>query len=92
MGVFFIPQENMKKDFSEVQGDDVVVLPAFGATLEEMQYLKDLGCQVVDTTCPWVSKVSFWESTAASTQACRNDRSARSDGASCSFLGLDCAG
>uniref|UniRef100_A0A7S3EKB2 4-hydroxy-3-methylbut-2-enyl diphosphate reductase n=3 Tax=Rhodosorus marinus TaxID=101924 RepID=A0A7S3EKB2_9RHOD len=57
MGVFFIPQENMKKDFSEVQGDDVVVLPAFGATLEEMQYLKDLGCQVVDTTCPWVSKV-----------------------------------
>lgn len=53
----FLPQENMVKDFSQVRGDDVVVLPAFGATLQEMEYLVDLGCQIVDTTCPWVSKV-----------------------------------
>mmetsp|Transcript_4035 Transcript_4035/g.12121 ORF Transcript_4035/g.12121 Transcript_4035/m.12121 type:complete len:444 (+) Transcript_4035:88-1419(+) len=57
MGVEFIPQDGMKKDFSGVEEGDVVVLPAFGATLEEMQYLTDLGCQIVDTTCPWVSKV-----------------------------------
>lgn len=55
--VFFVPQEGMKKDLSAIDSGDVVILPAFGATLEEMQYLHSKGCQIVDTTCPWVSKV-----------------------------------
>jgi 4-hydroxy-3-methylbut-2-en-1-yl diphosphate reductase len=32
-------------------------LPAFGASVQEMQILHDKGCKIVDTTCPWVSKV-----------------------------------
>ena len=35
----------------------MVILPAFGASLEEMQYLDGKGVTTVDTTCPWVSKV-----------------------------------
>jgi 4-hydroxy-3-methylbut-2-enyl diphosphate reductase len=46
-----------KKDFSGVVKGDVVILPAFGASLQETQLLNDLGCTIVDTTCPWVSKV-----------------------------------
>lgn len=57
MGVFFVPQNGFAKDFSDVQSGDVVILPAFGAALEEMQLLKDKDCKIVDTTCPWVSKV-----------------------------------
>jgi 4-hydroxy-3-methylbut-2-en-1-yl diphosphate reductase len=57
MNVFFVPQNGLVKDLSEVQQSDVVILPAFGATLEEMQTLRERGCQIVDTTCPWVSKV-----------------------------------
>jgi 4-hydroxy-3-methylbut-2-enyl diphosphate reductase len=57
MAVDFIPVDHGVKDFSGVQTGDVVILPAFGASLQEMQLLNDRGCQIVDTTCPWVSKV-----------------------------------
>jgi 4-hydroxy-3-methylbut-2-enyl diphosphate reductase IspH len=32
----------------------VVILPAFGASLEEMQELDAKDVVTVDTTCPWV--------------------------------------
>ncbi|MCX5927529.1 MAG: 4-hydroxy-3-methylbut-2-enyl diphosphate reductase [Cyanobium sp. LacPavin_0920_WC12_MAG_63_22] len=57
MNVLFISVEDGMKDFSEVASGDVVILPAFGATVQEMQLLNERGCHIVDTTCPWVSKV-----------------------------------
>jgi 4-hydroxy-3-methylbut-2-enyl diphosphate reductase len=57
MEVGFIAVEKGQKDFSVVHSGDVVILPAFGASVQEMQLLNDKGCQIVDTTCPWVSKV-----------------------------------
>jgi 4-hydroxy-3-methylbut-2-enyl diphosphate reductase len=57
MQVNFIAVENGQKDFSVVNRGDVVILPAFGASVQEMQLLNDRGCTIVDTTCPWVSKV-----------------------------------
>ncbi len=57
MEVKFIPTEANQKDFSIVDTGDVVILPAFGASVQEMQILHEKGCKIVDTTCPWVSKV-----------------------------------
>ncbi len=57
MQVQFIEVINGDKDFSVVNSGDVVILPAFGASVQEMQLLNDKGCKIVDTTCPWVSKV-----------------------------------
>jgi 4-hydroxy-3-methylbut-2-enyl diphosphate reductase len=57
MKVGFIAVEEDSKDFSVVGTGDVVILPAFGASVQEMQLLNDKGCKIIDTTCPWVSKV-----------------------------------
>lgn len=57
MNVGFIEVINGQKDFAVVEQGDVVILPAFGASVQEMQLLNDRGCTIVDTTCPWVSKV-----------------------------------
>ena len=57
MGYNFIEAKEGAKDFSDVQKGDVVLLPAFGATAQEMKLLNDREVQIVDTTCPWVSKV-----------------------------------
>jgi 4-hydroxy-3-methylbut-2-en-1-yl diphosphate reductase len=45
--------------FDELTSDDVVIIPAFGTTLEVEQTLEDLGVDTAtyDTTCPFVEKV-----------------------------------
>jgi 4-hydroxy-3-methylbut-2-enyl diphosphate reductase len=43
--------------FAEVQQDDVVILPAFGVTVAEMEYLRAKHCVLVDTTCGSVLNV-----------------------------------
>ncbi len=57
MNVKIISANNGIKDFSAVSHGDVVILPAFGATVQEMQLLHEKECHIIDTTCPWVSKV-----------------------------------
>jgi 4-hydroxy-3-methylbut-2-en-1-yl diphosphate reductase len=51
-GTQFVP-------WSEITSDDVVVIPAFGTTLEMEKLLSDKGVQVqkYNTTCPFVEKV-----------------------------------
>jgi 4-hydroxy-3-methylbut-2-enyl diphosphate reductase len=52
MGIEFIyPDTDAHFSFDDVTPDDVVILPAFGVTLNDFNRLKEIGCVIVDTTC-----------------------------------------
>ena len=57
MGIQFVEQKDGQKDFSKISPEDVVLWPAFGASLQEMEFFQNNNNEIVDTTCPWVSRV-----------------------------------
>ena len=42
--------------FERVSAEDVAIIPAFSAEVEDVERLQEIGCTVIDTTCPWVLK------------------------------------
>ena len=42
--------------FDRVRPEDLVVIPAFSAEVPHLNRLERIGCEIVDTTCPWVEK------------------------------------
>jgi 4-hydroxy-3-methylbut-2-en-1-yl diphosphate reductase len=44
-------------DFGDVVADDVVILPAFGVTMDDFRRLQQIGCILIDTTCGSVLNV-----------------------------------
>jgi len=58
MGFIFLSGPlNAGETYNDIQPDDVVVLPAFGAAIKEIDMLRAKGCTLVDTTCGAVVKV-----------------------------------
>jgi 4-hydroxy-3-methylbut-2-en-1-yl diphosphate reductase len=55
--VFLYPDEGGRFDFAGLTPDDVVILPAFGATVGDFERLQEVGCVLVDTTCGSVLNV-----------------------------------
>src|SRR5256885_132111 len=58
MGIEILDRgERPRFDFSAVRPEDVVILPAFGVTIEDFEHLRAIGCVLVDTTCGSVLNV-----------------------------------
>lgn len=58
MGIeFLVHDPGQPFDFSSITKEDVVILPAFGVTIQDFQRLRELGCVLVDTTCGSVLNV-----------------------------------
>jgi 4-hydroxy-3-methylbut-2-enyl diphosphate reductase len=58
MGVrFLVRGEDASFDFSAIDAQDVVILPAFGVTMGDFERLRGIGCVLVDTTCGSVLNV-----------------------------------
>ena len=54
-GIRFL--SDVGEEWDRLGSGDVVILPAFGVTIEELQRLDRLGCTLVDTTCGSVLNV-----------------------------------
>src|SRR5579885_2309040 len=59
MGVEILmrPEPTGAFDFSPIQPEDVVIMPAFGVTIDDFNALRAIGCILVDTTCGSVLNV-----------------------------------
>src|SRR3977135_1259189 len=59
LGIRNLTGRNKQADISDLQPDDVVIVPAFGTELSIQQQIKDRGCQIVDTT--WCQAIGVWK-------------------------------
>ena len=59
MGIRFLSGQYKNADISEVTKDDIVLVPAFGATVNDLTKLEATGCQLVNTICG--SVVNVWK-------------------------------
>jgi 4-hydroxy-3-methylbut-2-enyl diphosphate reductase len=57
MGIVFLGPSGKGFDYTGVLPEDVVILPAFGVTIQDFETLRGIGCVVVDTTCGSVLNV-----------------------------------
>lgn len=57
MGIVSLPWRDMGKEYDDLNDEDVVIVPAFGAPTSFMDKLAEIGCHVIDTTCGDVMKV-----------------------------------
>ena len=59
LGILHLDPRPTDADLAELGASDVVIVPAFGAEVNTVQRIRDIGCQVVDTTCGDV--MSVWK-------------------------------
>jgi 4-hydroxy-3-methylbut-2-en-1-yl diphosphate reductase len=58
LGIRILPEDkDPGRRYAEVSAADVVILPAFGVPVGEMEFLRARGCVLVDTTCGSVLNV-----------------------------------
>jgi 4-hydroxy-3-methylbut-2-en-1-yl diphosphate reductase len=59
LGIKNLMGQNKQANIEDLGPDDVVIVPAFGTELSTLQQIKEIGCQIVDTTCGDV--MSVWK-------------------------------
>ena len=59
LGIKNLLGQNKEANIEDLRPDDVVIVPAFGTELSTLQQIKNIGCQIVDTTCGDV--MSVWK-------------------------------
>ncbi len=64
LGIVILAQhDDVAARYRELRPEDVVILPAFGVTVAQLQHLREKGCVLVDTTCG--SVLTVWKNVRA---------------------------
>jgi 4-hydroxy-3-methylbut-2-enyl diphosphate reductase len=68
MGVRFLSGQYQRDNkVEDIQAEDVVILPAFGVPVSDLQRFREIGCTIVDTTCG--SVIVVWKNVEKYAQA-----------------------
>ncbi|HBF12775.1 MAG TPA: 4-hydroxy-3-methylbut-2-enyl diphosphate reductase [Deltaproteobacteria bacterium] len=59
MGIRFLAGQYKDADFDEIKENDVVIVPAFGTTVNMLSKLMDKKCELIDTIC--ASVIVVWK-------------------------------
>lgn len=59
LGIKNLIPPHQQADVEDLTAEDVVIVPAFGTDVKTLARIKELGCQIVDTTCGDV--MSVWK-------------------------------
>ncbi|HSI14050.1 MAG TPA: 4-hydroxy-3-methylbut-2-enyl diphosphate reductase [Chthoniobacter sp.] len=59
LGIKNLLGKNKEAEVRDLRAEDVVIVPAFGTDVATLARIKELGCQIVDTTCGDV--MSVWK-------------------------------
>ena len=59
LGIRNLIPPHQQADVEDLTAEDVVIVPAFGTDVKTLARIKELGCQIVDTTCGDV--MSVWK-------------------------------
>ena len=57
MDIVSLPWKEITKEYDQLQPEDVVIVPAFGAPTNFTEKIEQQGCHIIDTTCGDVMKV-----------------------------------
>lgn len=57
MNIVSLPWKELTDDYDQLEAEDVVIVPAFGAPTHFTDKINERGCHIIDTTCGDVMKV-----------------------------------
>ncbi|MDA7629673.1 4-hydroxy-3-methylbut-2-enyl diphosphate reductase [Akkermansiaceae bacterium] len=57
MNIVSLPWKKITEEYDQLESEDVVIVPAFGAPTDFTEKIEQQGCHIIDTTCGDVMKV-----------------------------------
>ncbi|MDA7863203.1 4-hydroxy-3-methylbut-2-enyl diphosphate reductase [bacterium] len=57
MNIVSLPWKEITEEYDQLESEDVVIVPAFGAPTDFTEKIEQQGCHIIDTTCGDVMKV-----------------------------------
>ncbi len=64
-GVHVLSAAELREPAKRITSEDCAVITAFGVPVEVEKHLRNIGCRIIDTSCPFVRRLWEWAEAAA---------------------------